>query len=118
MTWGSLSGVGDKALDRLLRLAAPQPAGTLTEPPRLTGAATDVPSSAVFCTDNGLSTALVEGLVAAGEPSARALTDPRTCYFDLPTGHWPMLSAPEALTAVLLRAAAGEGHRLTAPATP
>lgn len=34
-------------------------------------------------------------------------------FFELPTGHWPMLSDPDALAVTLLRAAAGEGHRLT-----
>jgi pimeloyl-ACP methyl ester carboxylesterase len=36
---GSVAGVSDEALERLVRLAAPQPLGTFTQPLRLSGAA-------------------------------------------------------------------------------
>jgi hypothetical protein len=69
----------------------------------------------VLCTANGSSIEMVQMLVGFGDPALRALVDPRVSFFELPTGHWPMLSCPADLADVLLRAAAGEGHRL-APA--
>ncbi|GEB57483.1 alpha/beta fold hydrolase [Streptomyces gardneri] len=113
--WGSTEGVPAEALDRLERLAAPQPAGTLTRPLRLTGAASALPVTGVLCTGNGSSIDLVEMLVESGPPQFRALADARVCFLELATGHWPMLSAPGELAATLLRAAAGEGHRVKAP---
>ncbi|MEU4979908.1 alpha/beta hydrolase [Streptomyces sp. NPDC021969] len=110
--WGSTEGVPDAALDRLTALAAPQPLGTLLQPLRLTGAGGPVPTTGVLCTGNGTSIELVQMLVRLGDPALRPLTDPRVSFFELPTGHWPMLSLPAELTDVLLRAAAGEGHRL------
>ncbi|MFF0705519.1 alpha/beta hydrolase [Streptomyces tendae] len=110
--WGSTAGVPDAALDRLTALAAPQPLGTLLQPLRLTGAVEPVPTTGVLCTGNGTSIELVQMLVRLGDPALRPLTDPRVTFFELPTGHWPMLSCPAELTDVLLRAAAGEGHRL------
>ncbi|WP_197085230.1 alpha/beta hydrolase family protein [Saccharothrix sp. ST-888] len=116
--WGSLAGLTEEAQARLVRLAAPQPLGALTQPLRLSGAAAGVPTSGILCTANGLSIALVETLLRMGDPRLQALVDPRVGFFDLDTGHWPMLSAPDELADVLLRAAAGEGHRLAAPERP
>ncbi|WP_228975643.1 alpha/beta fold hydrolase [Streptomyces sp. DH12] len=113
--WGSTDGVPAGELERLTRLAVPQPPGTLTAPLRLTGAAAGVPTSGVLCTGNGAGIATVQALVGLGDPRLRALTDPGVTFFELDTGHWPMLSVPDELADVLLRAAAGEGHRLTPP---
>ncbi|MFE9258265.1 alpha/beta fold hydrolase [Streptomyces sp. NPDC006879] len=110
--WGSTDGIGERELARLTRLAAPQPLGTYTQPLRLSGAFTQVSTSGVLCTAGGLSISMVESLVATGGPRFDVLTDPRVGFFELETGHWPMLSQPAELTQVLLRAAAGEGYRL------
>ncbi|MER7951586.1 dienelactone hydrolase family protein [Streptomyces sp. NPDC096079] len=114
--WGSVDGIPAESLARLEREAAPQPAGTLTEPLLLTGAADALPVAGVLCSANGQSIAVVEMAVASGPPQFRVFTEDRFRFFELATGHWPMLSAPAALAEVLLRAAAGEGHRVTAPA--
>ncbi|MFI8521788.1 alpha/beta hydrolase [Streptomyces sp. NPDC085481] len=116
--WGSTAGLTAAALERLDRLAVPQPSGTLTQPLRLTGSPFDRPTTGVLCTANGSGIGMVEMLVASGPPQFRVLADPRIGFFELDTGHWPMLSAPAALADVLLLAAADEGHRLTAPAHP
>lgn len=110
--WGSTAGVPDAALDRLTALASPQPLGTLFQPLRLTGAAAAVPMTGVLCAGNGASIATVQGRADLGEPTLRALADARVPFFELPTGHWPMLSTPTELAVTLLKAAAGEGHRL------
>ncbi|WP_354641403.1 alpha/beta hydrolase [Kitasatospora camelliae] len=113
--WGSTEGLGEEALARLTALAVPQPAATLTRPLRLTGAVEGVPASGIFCTAGGMSISVLEGMTASGLPQFQALADRRVTFFDLATGHWPMLSAPAELAEALLRAAAGEGHRVTAP---
>ncbi|WP_410538713.1 alpha/beta fold hydrolase [Streptomyces sp. KL2] len=113
--WGSTAGVPGEALERLARLAAPQPAGTLTQPLRLTEAVSKMPTTGVLCTANGPGIAAIEAMVGLGDPRFRALADPRVGFFELATGHWPMLSAPGELAGVLLRAAAGEGRRISPP---
>ncbi|MEU1012841.1 alpha/beta fold hydrolase [Streptomyces sp. NPDC005890] len=110
--WGSTAGLSDAALDRLTALAAPQPLGTLLQPLRLTGALAAVPVTGVLCTGNGVGVDAVQRLVDFGDPELAALTDPQVTFFELPTGHWPMLSCPAELADVLRRAAAGEGRRL------
>ncbi|MFF7870793.1 alpha/beta fold hydrolase [Streptomyces qaidamensis] len=110
--WGSTADIGEAALERLTALAAPQPLGTLLEPLRLTGAVAAVPVTGVLCARNGAGIDQVQRLVDFGDPALAALTEPQVTFFELPTGHWPMLSCPDALADVLLRAAAGEGHRL------
>ncbi|MEV7399709.1 alpha/beta hydrolase [Streptomyces sp. NPDC091267] len=113
--WGSTAGIPDAALDRLTALAAPQPLRTLLQPLRLTGEAASVPTTGVLCSANGASIEMVQMRVGFGEPALQVLADPRVSFFELPTGHWPMLSLPAELAEVLLRAAAGEGHRLVPP---
>ncbi|MCP9959998.1 dienelactone hydrolase family protein [Streptomyces sudanensis] len=115
--WGSVEGVPAEALERLTRLAVPQPPRTLTAPLRLTGAAAGTPTTGVLCSANGPGIATVQALVDLGDPRLRALADPRVTFFELATGHWPMLSAPRELADALLAAAAGEGHRLTPAGT-
>ncbi|MGW4895589.1 alpha/beta hydrolase [Kitasatospora sp. NPDC004240] len=110
--WGSTAGLTAPALQRLQRLARPQPSGTLTHPLRLTGAGAGLPLTGVLCTADRPGIAMVETLVRSGPARFRALADPKVTFFELDTGHWPMLSAPGELAAVLLRAAAGEGHRI------
>ncbi|QGV77793.1 dienelactone hydrolase family protein [Streptomyces ficellus] len=116
--WGSLDGVPAGALDRLVREAVPQPLDTLTQPMRLSGAVGELPTTGVLCTGNGPGIETLEALAALGDPALQALTDPRIGFFELATGHWPMLSAPDDLADALLKAAAGGGHRLTPAGEP
>lgn len=113
--WGSTEGVPGPALDRLTALAAPQPMATLLQPLRLTGAVHPVPATGILCTGNGATIETVQMMVDRGDPTLRELAEARVAFFELPTGHWPMLSMPAELADVLLRAGAGEGHRLTLP---
>ncbi|PKV90039.1 alpha/beta fold hydrolase [Streptomyces sp. TLI_146] len=112
--WGSTAGVAERVLEELTQLAAPQPLATLLQPLRLTGAVAAVPTSAVLCSGNGAGIELVQNMVNLGHPALQAFVDPRVSFFELPTGHWPMLSMPAELADALLAAAAGQGHRLSA----
>jgi hypothetical protein len=42
-----------------------------------------------------------KGLLDAGVPMLAFLNQPPWRRFDLPTGHWPMLSAPAELAGIL-----------------
>ncbi|UNO41437.1 alpha/beta hydrolase [Streptomyces sp. MST-110588] len=111
--WGSLAGIPRAGLERLARLAAPMPLGALTQPfHRTAPRETEPPSTGILCTASGFSTAMVRELVASGDPWFQPLADPRVGFFDLETGHYPMLSCPAELAGLLVRAAAGEGERL------
>ncbi|MDI3407771.1 alpha/beta hydrolase family protein [Streptomyces cavernicola] len=116
--WGSLDDVPDAALDQLAARAAPQPTGTLTRPLRIPPEVAALPSTGVLCTANGSTLAVLRSIVGLGEPRLLGLTEPQVRFLELAAGHWPMLSAPEELAALLLRAAAGEGERLAAPSGP
>ncbi|MFJ5048342.1 alpha/beta hydrolase [Streptomyces sp. NPDC088719] len=110
--WGSTADLSDAALDGLTALAAPQPLGTLLQPLRLTGAMAEVPVTGVLCTGNGPGVEVLQIMVDVGDPAVRALAEARVPFFELPTGHWPMLSCPAALAETLAEAAAGGGRRL------
>ncbi|MFJ9176183.1 alpha/beta fold hydrolase [Streptomyces sp. NPDC102360] len=110
--WGSTAGVSGEALDRLTARASPQPLGTLLQPLRLTGAGDALPTTGVLCTESGATIDTVRMMLRFGDPTIKALVRPEVTFFELPTGHWPMLSCPDALADVLLRAAADEGTRL------
>ncbi|AXE24661.1 alpha/beta hydrolase [Streptomyces globosus] len=110
--WGSTAGLSGPALDRLTRLAAPQPLGTLLQPLRLSGAVSQVPATGVLCTAGGAGIDMVQMQVGLGDPALQALAEQGVTFFELATGHWPMLSLPAELAAVLLSAAEGGGRRL------
>ncbi|MBO1330132.1 alpha/beta hydrolase [Streptomyces sp. VRA16 Mangrove soil] len=109
--WGSTAGLSAADLDRLTAHAVPQPLGTLLQPLRLTG--TELPpTTGVLCADSGATIAAVRMLLDFGDPAIKALARPEVTFFELPTGHWPMLSCPDELAEALLAAAAGAGERL------
>ncbi|RLV10147.1 alpha/beta hydrolase [Streptomyces griseocarneus] len=116
--WGSLADLPADAAARLAERAVPQPLGTLTQPLRLSDAVHELPMTGVLCTGNGSSIGVLELVVGLGDPHLQRLTGPGSRFFELGTGHWPMLSAPGELAGILLRSAAGEGRRLTVRERP
>jgi pimeloyl-ACP methyl ester carboxylesterase len=107
-----VSGVADAELERYHRLATPHPAATVTDPIELTGAWRVLPTTGVFCLENGLSLDVARALHATGEPRFAKLAEPGVTFFEMATGHFPMLSAPVELADVLVLAAAGKGRSL------
>jgi len=104
-----LAGLDAVAHATLEARAVPQPFATYTQPLHLTGKGGHRYQQ-VLIACNGFRE------VAAAQPKiASFLTDAWQRY-DLPTGHWPMLSAPTALAEILLKLApAPEAMRPAAP---
>jgi hypothetical protein len=93
--FGSLDGLDEGKREFLRTRAAPQPFGTYTQ--RLADQAepgSGVDRVLVACHD-------FKALLDAGVPMLAFLNQPPWQRFDLPTGHWPMLSAPAELADLL-----------------
>jgi pimeloyl-ACP methyl ester carboxylesterase len=101
-TFGSTSGLRPEHLELIAGRATPQPYATMTSPVRL---AHDRPSgvrrAAIFCTAGGIDVARLRELIARGDPRAATFADTDWELYDLPTGHWAMLSLPEPLADLL-----------------
>ncbi|MFD7610444.1 dienelactone hydrolase family protein [Streptomyces sp. NPDC059828] len=112
---GSVDGVPADVLALLHERAVPQPLATLTQPLLLPDGDGfgGLPTTGVLCTANGSGIEMVEAMVRLGDPRLKALVDEQVTFFELGTGHWPMLSCPAELAQVLMRSAAGEGRRLS-----
>ena len=105
--FGSAGGLTDDDLGRLLERATPQPYATFTTPLRLDhDQAPDVRRVAIFCSDGGMSLAALRELLAQQDPRAAMFAAPDWELHELPTGHWSMFSAPDALAALLHEIAA------------
>jgi pimeloyl-ACP methyl ester carboxylesterase len=93
-----VTGLDDRIRALMKAKAVPQPFATYRQPLRLTGGGGDYQRAVIACED-------IRGLVAAGVPPIVAVTRPPWRYEELATGHWPMLSAPGELAALLDRLA-------------
>ncbi|MFI7272716.1 alpha/beta fold hydrolase [Streptomyces sp. NPDC049879] len=94
-----LDGLDDELLGEMRERATAHPFGTHTQ--ALTGPAEpgpDVDRVLVACHE-------FQGLLDSGTPMLAHLNSAPWRRFDLPTGHWPMLSTPGALADVLHKAA-------------
>lgn len=116
--FGSPSGLSDEHLRLIESRATPQPYATMTSPVSLTGAKpAGVRRVAILCAAGGIDVAGVRKLIANGHPRAAAFADGEWELYDLPTGHWAMLSAPGPLGDLLHRvavspASAGLGSKM------
>ncbi len=99
-------GASDEGLDenikrRIAARATAQPARTITQPLRLTGAADGLPKALVTCS---FPLGQVKALIDQGHPLFAALAGPEWELREVPTGHWPMFSRPattaEALSSI------------------
>jgi pimeloyl-ACP methyl ester carboxylesterase len=98
----SLTGLGESARELMRRKAVAQPFRTWQQPVSLRNAAAGSYRRVAIACDE------VRSMVAAGVPPMVAMTEAPWRYFELATSHWPMLSAPAELAAVLHQLA-GEG---------
>jgi pimeloyl-ACP methyl ester carboxylesterase len=92
-----LAGLDDKALNLLRTRSTPHPTASVRQPlgPRATS--DDLPTVLIACT---FDMEQIRQMMAAGHPFFAGLSEAR--IIPLPTGHWPMLSEPKALTEILV----------------
>ncbi|MCL2770683.1 MAG: alpha/beta hydrolase [Solirubrobacterales bacterium] len=108
--FGSASDLNEEHLQLIEELATPQPYATMTAPVRLAHPRPPgVRRAAILCAAGGMGVAQLRTLVAERDPRAAPFADADAGWelHELPTGHWPMLSAPGALAELLHRIALG-----------
>lgn len=100
----SLEGLNEQHLTRFRSNAVPQPAGVARAIVELAHATRhDVPTTLICCS---LPSAQVLELAAQRHPMFSAVAQlTKMDAVDLPTGHWPMWSRPQALADAILTAA-------------
>ncbi|SEG81700.1 Pimeloyl-ACP methyl ester carboxylesterase [Thermomonospora echinospora] len=94
----NLAGLDEERLAELRKRATPQPYGPAAQPLTRPAEIPDTPKTLIMTT---MPVALVEELAAGGNPVFSMMTGPQWSYRELPTGHWPMLSRPVELAALL-----------------
>jgi pimeloyl-ACP methyl ester carboxylesterase len=92
-----LAGLDEAALALLRTRSTPHPLASVRQPlgPRATSV--DLPTALISCT---FPAEQIAEMTAAGHPFFAGLTEAR--IRPLATGHWPMLSEPDALAAALV----------------
>ena len=104
--YGSAAGLQSADFELIAARATPQPYATFTTPLRLSGATPTGPRrAAIFCSEGGMSLALLRELIEQHDPRADAFADPAWELHELPTGHWSMFSLPGPLAELLDRIA-------------
>ncbi len=101
-TFGSASGLDEVHLQLIGQRATPHPYATMTSPVRLEHhRPPGVRRAAIFCTAGGVDVAGLRKLMAQGDPRAATFADSDWELYELPTGHWAMLSLPVPLADLL-----------------
>jgi pimeloyl-ACP methyl ester carboxylesterase len=101
-TFGSTSGLREEHLRLIAQRATPQPYATMTSPVHLVHPKPpDTRRAAIFCAEGGMDVAHLRELIARGDPRAAIFADSDWELYDLPTGHWAMLSLPGPLADLL-----------------
>jgi len=99
----SLAGLTEEMLERFQTCAVPHPAGPLREPVRLNNPARNQVTATIVCCS--FPSAAIRQMAVSGGMFAPLADLADAHYVDLPTGHWPMWSAPEALAEIVTEAA-------------
>lgn len=97
-----LGELGERELAYLRRTATAQPARLAFDPARRPAVVPDTPKTLIACT---FPVEQVRALLESGVPSFSMLAGEEWTFVSLPTGHWPMLSRPKELAALLEEAA-------------
>ncbi|QXJ19602.1 hypothetical protein AGRA3207_000164 [Actinomadura graeca] len=106
----NLAGLSAGQLAMMRERGTPQPFRTATQAMRRPEPLPGVPLTLIAST---FPVAGVRQLAEAGNPAFSMMTGPQWTYRELPTGHWPMLSRPRELAALLDEVAGlgGPGRR-------
>jgi pimeloyl-ACP methyl ester carboxylesterase len=98
-----LTDLDDRARAEFRERAIPSPARVTSDPQRLSDERRyDVPVT-VICTE--FTSEMLKGWIDRGLAPVREFPKIRNVeYVDLPTGHWPQFTQPEALARIILRA--------------
>jgi pimeloyl-ACP methyl ester carboxylesterase len=94
----NLADLTDERLAELRERATPHPYAAAAQPLNRPASVPGTPKTLVMTT---MPLTLVEQLAAGGNPVFSMMAGPEWSYRELPTGHWPMLSKPAELAAVL-----------------
>ncbi|WP_067468469.1 alpha/beta fold hydrolase [Actinomadura macra] len=94
----NLAGLSAGQLARMRERGTPQPFRTATQALTRPEPLPDVPLTLIA---NTFPVAGVQQLAETGNPAFAMMTGPGWTYRELPTGHWPMLSKPRELAALL-----------------
>jgi pimeloyl-ACP methyl ester carboxylesterase len=98
----SIAGLDSAARDVMQRRAVAQPFATYTQPLRLKHEQVSYPRHVIFCSDGGFTVRQARTALASDDPGMfGAFAGPGWEFDEIHTGHWPMLSQPEQLTALL-----------------
>ncbi len=97
------AGLDDHAIALLRARSTPHPRASVAQPLGKRATSADLPTALVACT---FPIAQVRAMMAAGHPFFSGLAEAR--IVPLPTGHWPMLSEPKALAAILSELGLGD----------
>jgi pimeloyl-ACP methyl ester carboxylesterase len=95
----STAGLDDEAFATLHARSLAEPAGVVLTGARRGRPDPTLPKTVVACS---FTEAQARELVAAGVPTFAEMAGPEWSFAELPTGHWPMLSEPAALAALLI----------------
>ena len=99
----SVDGLDAEVLAGLRQRAVRQPSGVMRQPVRVSDARRFAVPVTVLCTS--LPSAVLRQLIAGGQLPTELADYDDIEYLDLPTGHWPMLSRPADLAALIADAA-------------
>ncbi|MCY1145062.1 alpha/beta hydrolase [Actinoplanes sp. Pm04-4] len=91
-----LADLDEAALELLRTRSTPHPLASVRQPLGARATSADFPTTLIACT---FPRDQIDQMMAAGHPFFAALTEAEIAY--LPTGHWPMLSRPKELAALL-----------------
>lgn len=100
----SVAGLGPQARRLLEARAVAQPFGTYTQPLRIKHVDVSYRRRAIVCSDGGFSVQQIRAALTSDAPGMFGVyAGPGWEFDEIHTGHWPMLSEPQQLTAVLDR---------------
>lgn len=95
---GQFADLTEEHLALIRARATPEPWGAATQSVRRPEHIPATPKTMIACT---MPLAAVRRMIGSGDPLYAPLATPEWTFAELPTGHWPMLTRPRDLAALL-----------------